>query len=138
MPVSQNKVVTPQGLLTGTAICTAAKTTYNDATGAVLLVTAGANGALIFSIRAVPRMTVSAVQLQLYSSTDGGVTLNLINFALMPAYTMGQTTVPSPVQADFGYTESIPLRLAANERLYVATGVAFATGIAFEATGENL
>src|SRR5262252_2198968 len=107
MAVTQNKAVTPQSLASGQAICTAAKTTYNDAANAVK---AGPNGALVFSLKAIPRMTVTACQLQAYRSPDNGVTLNFFNSLLMNAYTMAQTTA-APV-SDFGYSESIPLRLA--------------------------
>jgi hypothetical protein len=136
MPVTPNSIVTPQAVQSATAICTAAKTTYNDATNAVLLVTAGANGAVVYGIRALPRATVTATQLQLYRSSDGGTTLILINSALMAAYTMAQTTaVPA---TDFGYSETNPLRLKATERLYVAIGVALAGGIVFDAQYEDL
>lgn len=138
MPVAQNKVVTAQGLRSSQAVCTAAKTTYNDTANAVKLFTAGPNGSIIYSLKAVPRMTVTAVQLQLYRSGDNGVTLSLFNLALMAAYVMAQTTVPAPIQTDFGYAEAAPLRLAPNEQIWVATGVAFATGVQFDVTGEDL
>ncbi|HQT55800.1 MAG TPA: hypothetical protein PKX06_20320, partial [Phenylobacterium sp.] len=87
MAVSQNLVVTTQGLNTSQAICTAAKTTYNDATNAVLLFTAGANGAVVYSIKAVPRATTStATQCQIFRSPDSGTTLYFENAATMAAY----------------------------------------------------
>lgn len=138
MPVSQNKVVTAQALQSGQAICTAAKSTYNDAANAVLLATMGANGGVLYSLKAVPRATVTATQLQAYRSSDGGVTLNLFDMAVMSAYTMAQTTAPTPPKTDFGYAEATPLRLKANERIYVAIGVALAGGIVFDATWEDL
>jgi hypothetical protein len=136
MAVSQNKVVTAQGLNTGNALCVAAKTTYGDAVNAVKLFTAGPNGAIVYSIKAEPRVTVTAVQLQLYRSRDAGVTLQLINLVVMPAYTLAATTAPGII--DLGYAEGAPLRMAAAEELYAATGVAFAAGVMFDATGENL
>lgn len=136
MPASQNKVVTAQALKSGQAICTTAKTTYNDAVNAVKLATAGANGAVLYSLRAEPRMTVTACQLQAYRSADNGVTLNLFDLAVMGAYTMAATTAPT--KSDFGYTETAPLRLLANEQIWVGVGVSFATGIAFDATWEDL
>jgi len=136
MAVSQNKVVTSQGLNTGQAVCVAAKTTYSDATNAVLLFTAGANGSVVYAVRALPRATVTATQLQLYRSPDAGVTLQLIDLALMAAYTMAQTT--STPKNDFGYTETAPLRLKPTERLYAGIGVALAGGIVFDAMGEDL
>jgi hypothetical protein len=138
MPVSQNKVVTSQGLNTGQAVCTAAKTTYNDAANSVLLFTAGANGAIVYSIKAIPRATVTATQLQLYKSSDAGVTLSLFDLALMAAYTMAQITAPVPAKTDFGYAEATPLRLEPGERIYCGIGVALAGGIVFDAMGEDL
>lgn len=135
MAVSQNKVVTPQGLASGQAVCVAAKTTYNDLVNAVKAFTAGPNGALIFGIKAIPRMTVTAVQLMAFRSPDG-VVANFFNSALMAAYTMAATT-QAPT-TDFGYGENTPLRLAPNEQLWVATAVAFTTGVAFDVTAENL
>lgn len=135
MAVTPNSVVTTQAVKTARAVATAAKTTYNDATNAVLLLTAGANGALLQSLDAIPRATVTASMLQLYSSTDGGTTLILVKSVLMAAHTVAVTTaIPS---TDFGYTESAPLRLAPNEKLYVATAVALAGGIVFNAGYEE-
>lgn len=132
-----NAIITAQGLKVRNAVCTAAKTTYNDATNAVLLVTAQAtNGSILYGLRAIPRATVTATQLQLYRSPDAGTTLNLINTALMPAYTMAQTT--QAAQTDFGYTEAAPLRLAAGDSLYVGIGVALAGGIVFDPQCEDL
>lgn len=129
MAVSQNKIIYPQTQKFASAIATAAKTTYNDATNAVLLVTAGADGAIVVGLSAIPRATVTATQLQLYISPDAGTTLYLVNTALMAAYTMVQTTLDAPT--DFGYTAAAPLRLAATNRLYVGIGVALAGGIVF-------
>jgi hypothetical protein len=136
MAVSQNKVVTAQGLNTGNALCTAAKTDLSVIAGAVKLFTAGPNGAVLYSAKAEPRVTVTATQLQLYRSRDAGVTLNLMNLTTMAAYTLAATT--SPPITDFLYSEANPLRLAANEEIWAAIGVAFAGGIMFDATGENL
>jgi hypothetical protein len=136
MAVSQNKVVTAQGLASGQAVAVAAKVTYNDAANAVRLFVAGPNGAVVYSLKAIPRATVTAVQLQAYRSKDAGVTLNFFNAVVMGAYTLAATT--SPGVTDFGYTETVPLRLAANEEVWVATGVAFAGGVVFDLTAENL
>lgn len=135
MAVTQNKLIYPQSQETAQAIATAAKTTYNDATGAVLLLTAGADGAIVTDLKAIPRATVTATQLQLYLSPDAGVTYYLINTALMAAYTMAQTTQAAPT--DFGYTAAAPLRLAATNRLYIGAGVALAGGIVFNAQYQD-
>ena len=131
-----NDPVFAVGQRSAAAVCTAAKTTYSDTANAVLLVTAGANGSLISRLSAIARATVTATQLQLYLSTDGGTTLILLTTQLMAAYTMAQTTQAPLV--DFGYTDSAPLRLGPNERLYAAIGVALVGGVAFSATAQDL
>jgi hypothetical protein len=136
MAVTANNVITPQAVKSADAVCTAAKTTYSDSTNAVKLLTAGANGSILFGLKAVPRATVTATQLQLYRSPDNGTTLYLINSAVMNAYTMANTTA-APV-TDFGYTETAPLRIAAGDTLWVGAAVALAGGIVFDAQYEDL
>lgn len=135
MTVTATPVFT-QGVQSSQAVCTAAKTTYADSTNAVLLMTAGPNGAVVYAIRALPRATVTATQLQIYRSPDSGVTYNLADAATMGAYSFTNTT--SPAKTDFGYTESIPMRLGPNERLYAGIAVALVGGIVFDAQYENL
>jgi len=120
---------------TGTAILTAANNNYTAPTAAVLLHAAGAEGGLVRRITAVPRATVTATQLQLYRSTDGGTTMHFVKAVVMSAYTMANTTAPS--QTDFGISFAEPLSLEPNERLYVAAAVALAAGIAVTAETEN-
>jgi hypothetical protein len=136
MPVTANKAVSAQALKTKTAICVVAKTTYTDVVNAVKLMDAGPNGSILYGLTAIPRMTVTACQLQLYRSPDAGVTLNLIATALMTAYTMAPTT--QAPQTPFGYSETAGLRLEIGDSLWVATGVAFASGIAFDGAAEDL
>ena len=136
MPVTANAIVTSQAVKSAQCVATAAKTTYNDATNAVLLMTAGANGAVVYGLKALARATVALTQLQLYRSPDNGTTLNLIGVQAMAAYTMAQTTAQPAV--DFGFGESVPLRLAANERLYFAIGVALAGGVVADVQYEDL
>jgi hypothetical protein len=133
---TSNSIVTPQGLRTADAVCTAAKTTYNDSTNAVKLLTPGASGSLLYSLRAIPRATVTATQLQLFRSPDNGTTMYLLTTALMAAYTMAQTTQALPTS--FEYTETTPLRVAAGDTLWVGIGVALASGIVFDAACEDL
>lgn len=135
MTVSPYPVYT-QGVQSAQAVCTAAKTSYNDNVNAVLIFTAGANGAVVYAVRAVPRATVAATQCQLFKSPDAGATMNFVDAATMGAYTMATST--SPTKTDFGYTEAIPLRLGPNQSLYAGTAVALAPGIVFDAQYENL
>jgi hypothetical protein len=136
MTTTPNSIITAQAIKSADAVCTAAKTTYNDSTNAVRLVTAGANGSILYGLKAIPRATVTATQLQLYRSPDNGTTMQFINSALMAAYTMANTTA-APV-TDLGYTETAPLRIAAGDTLWVGAAVALAGGIVFDAQYEDL
>lgn len=135
MPTTPNSIITPQTVRTAQAVCTAAKTSYNDGVNAVLLLTAGPNGGVLYGLKAAPRATVTATQCQLFRSPDGAAFF-FTNAVTMPAYTMANTT--SPTLSDFGYTETNPLRLAPNERLYVGVAVALVGGIVFDAQYEDL
>lgn len=119
---------------TATAVVTAATTGLaTDApTGVVQLMVAGADGAILTRLTAIPRATVTASSLLLFISNDGGATMRLIDSELMPIAAISATTaIPETV---FGnYTESRPLRLAQNDRLYVGSQVALAGGIVFKA-----
>lgn len=117
---------------TATAVCTAAATLTDTPSNTVLLVTAGADGAILTRLTAIPRATVTASSLVLFISKDGGTTQRLIDAELMAAYTMATTTlVPETTFAL--YTETTPLRLEATDRLYVGSQVALAGGIVFRA-----
>lgn len=106
-------------------------------TNSVLLCTAGADGAILTGLSAIPRATVTATALWLWTSPDGGTTKNLIASALMPAYTLAATTENSRTvfkNVDGNVISEInPLRLAANEKLYVGIGVTLTAGIMFNA-----
>ena len=129
MAVTPNKIAYPQSQKFASAVCTAAKTTYGDATNAVLLATAGADGSIVVGLSAIPRATVTDTQLQLFVSPDAGTTLFLLATAKMGAATMAQTGQMASV--DFGFSASNPLRLAPTNRLYVGIGVALAGGVVF-------
>lgn len=134
-----NDAVFPQAFAHDACVCTAAKTTYNDGANAVLLSTAGANGSEYAKIAAIPRATVTATQLQLFAYD--GTTYYLLATALMPAYTMAQTTqcASTPLVHVDGTTvsEASPLRLQAGWRLYAGIGVALAGGIVFHAQRKD-
>ncbi len=130
-----NKAVFPQTVTAGVAVCTAAKTTYGDTANAVLLLTVGADGGEVTEVRATPRATCTATQLQLYVSLDGGVTLSLFETALLPATTVSATAAITTVT--FSALDARPWRLPANAKLYAATGVALAAGVQFIAQARN-
>jgi hypothetical protein len=136
MPVATNSIVTAQGLKTGSAVCTTAKTVFTDSSNSVLLLTAGANGTVVYSVQGNARATVTATSCFLYRSKDGGTTLSLVKQVTLSAGTLSGTQTPTVV--DFGYNETTPLRLAAGDTLYVAIGTSLASGIVFDATAEDL
>lgn len=128
-----NAILTPGKPLAGTAVCTTANTAYSDTpTNSVELIPTQAKGARITSIKALAQATVTATELQLFVSADGGTTKRFINSTLMAAYTVAQTT--GQTEADLGYTDALPLILGAGESLYAAIGVSN-TGIVFRAEG---
>jgi hypothetical protein len=119
---------------TATAVATAAVSGLGtDApTGAVLLGTAGAEGAIVTRLMALPRATATASSLVLFLSKDGGATMRLIDSELMAAHTVAATTA-IPETAFGNISDSAPLRLEAGDRLYVGSQVALASGIVFKA-----
>ncbi|MFG6159623.1 hypothetical protein ACGTNG_12525 [Halomonas sp. 1390] len=110
----------------------AASLTTDTPTDTVQLMTAGADGAILTKLHAIPRDTVTASSLVLLISKDGGTTQRLIDSALMEAHTVAATTA-IPV-TEFGrYSETTPLRLEAGDILYVGSQVAASNGIVFHA-----
>lgn len=134
MAVTANSIITPQAVKSGTAVLTTANTTFTDSpTNTALLVTAGANGARVTRVTASPRETVTANQMQLFRSSDGGTTKRFFNSVLMAAYTFATNTAATPT--DFGYSDSNPLILAANETLYCGEGLT--KSVAFTAEWQD-
>lgn len=135
MAVTPNSIITPQTVKANTVVCTAANTDYDDEPANVggALITAGANGARVTKITAIPRATVTATQLQLYRDGDGsGTAKRFFDSALMSAYTMAATTVVS-AEVDFGYSDASPLILAPGEKVYPAIGIGLTAGVVFVA-----
>lgn len=133
MAVTPNSIVTPQTPIASTAVATTANTTYTDTpTNSVQLLAAQTNGARLQRITALARATVTATELQLYVSSDGGTTKRFIKSVLMSAYTVAATTAQTAI--DFGYSDTSPLILSSTESLWVAIGVTN-TGIVFRAEG---
>lgn len=134
MAVTPNSIVTPQAIKSASVVATAAKTTYADATNAVALMIAGANGSRLTKLVAIPRGTVTATQLQLLHTPSGGA-ITFLDSAVMQAYTMAQTTQAS--KTDFGYSDANPLILGAGDTLSVGIGVALAAGVTFHAEWQD-
>jgi hypothetical protein len=118
---------------TATAVCTAVATVTTDApSNTVELLTAGADGAILTRLTAIPRATVTASSLVVFISKNSGTTKRLIDSELMAAYTMATTTAV-PETTFTMYSETTPLRLEAGDQLYVGSQVALAGGIVFRA-----
>ena len=118
---------------TASAVVTAALggITTDAPTGTVLLMTAGANGAILTRLSAIPRATLAGASLMLYISNDAGVTQRLIDSETLNTTV---TTTAAIAETNFGnYSEARPLRMAAADRLYVGSQVALAGGIVFKA-----
>lgn len=127
-----------QSLRAAQAVITGANTDRaSPGANIATLFTAGAEGSNIVGIWALPRATVTATELQLYLSTDGGATKIYLDSALMSAHTVANTTqVPATL---FGrYSEDAPLYLPAAAILYAGAAVALAGGIVFTAIGGDL
>lgn len=118
---------------TATAVATlAASVTTDSPTNTIELLTAGTDGALVTSLSAMPRGTVTAASLVLFLSKDGGTTKRLLDSKLMGAHTIAATTA-IPVTAFDLISAATPLRLEAGDKLYVGSQVALAAGIVFSA-----
>ena len=123
---------------TATAVATnAAGTISGDApTNTVLLLTAGSDGAIITRLTAMPRATVTASSLIIWVSNDSGTTKRMIDSATMAAQTVSTTAGITWTQFT-SYSETTPLRLEANQQIYVGSQVALASGIVFKAEFTN-
>lgn len=89
-------------------------------TGAVLLLTAGANGAIVTRLTAMPRATVTASSLVLFEQPQGTSNLRMKDSELMP--TQAISTGAAIAETAFAnYSEARPLRLGAGEALYVGS-----------------
>lgn len=121
-----------------TAVATGAvgSITTDTPTNTVVLLTAGADGAILTRLSAIPRATVTASSLVLFTSSDNGTTKRLIDSVLMAAQTVATTTAITSTPFAT-YTETAPLRLQAGEQLYVGSQVALASGIVFKAEFTN-
>ena len=118
---------------TASAVVTGVATVTSDSpANTVLLVTAGANGAILTRLWAIPRATVTASSLVIWISSDGGTTQRIKDSVLMAAQTIATTTAITNTQFT-NYSETTPLRLAAGDRVYVGSQVALASGIVFTA-----
>ena len=118
---------------TGSAVATLASVVTSDTpTNTIKIATAGLDGALLTKLTAIPRNTVTASGLYLFISGDAGATKQMLDCALMPAYTWAATTDNEPTIFD-AVSEGATIRLAPLDELYVSSAVALADGIVFNA-----
>lgn len=122
----------PQTPKSGSATSASAHTLLNGTTNLVLLLTAGSTGAVVTRVDAKPLATIAACPAYLYRSTDAGSTVQLLRAKTVAAGTV--STSLAPVEQDFGYSESAPLRMQASERLYVGHATTVNLGWSAEAT----
>lgn len=121
------------------AIATAANTNLDGTTGTYYtLVTAGADGAIVTSLKAMCRATVTATACRLFISVDGGTTYYLHDEKTMAAYTVANTTSQTPVIFVNKLNPDDAIRLPANAILRCSIAVALAGGIAFTAEYTSL
>lgn len=110
----------------------AAPVTGDTPANIVELLTAGTEGAVVTSISAAPRGTVTATSLCLWLQKSGRPEMFLVDSALMAAHTVEATTA-IPVTGFARIADSEPLRLEAGDKLFVGSQVALAAGIVFTA-----
>ena len=126
MAVTANSIVTPQGPKSAYVIYGTAQTTYpptTTPTNSTLLLTAGANGGRLTRLYAMPQESTGATGVvQYYRSNDAGTTKYWAGAVAVTNDTV--STTDPPIQLDFGFSDSNPMILAANEKIYVAPSIA--------------
>lgn len=127
MPVTPNSIVTPQTPISACAIYATAQATYpptTTPTNSQLAFTAGATGARITRITALPQETTGgAGHVQLFRDIGtSGASRYWFKTVAFASDTVSSTDPPT--ELDFGYSEDNPLVLQANERLYFAPSLA--------------
>lgn len=123
MAVTANSIITPQTPKSGAVQVSSANTNYETPSAlGTALVTAGANGARVTRITAIPVESTAGVGvLQIYRDL-AGATKYLQNVQANTNDTVSSTD--APILIDFGYTDDNPLILQAGEHIYPATSIA--------------
>lgn len=121
-----NNIITPQTPNSAYAIHSAQQNTWpptTSPTNTTLLLTAGANGARLTRLTALPHESTGAVGvMQLYRSNDAGSTKYLFKTVTCTSDTVSGTD--GPIELDFGFSDANAMILKAGERLYVAHSLA--------------
>lgn len=116
-------LVTPQTPKSNAVGVATANTNFTTSpTNTAELIVAGASGARVTRVAAVPLENVTANNLQLYRDKDGSGTLKyLFKTALGGSDTVSGTDVPTEI--DFGFSDDNPMILEGGEKVYCATGI---------------
>jgi len=121
-----------QNTKTGFAEATTAGVVTSDTpTETLLVATAGSDGALLSSLTATPRDTVTATALYFFVKKAAAAKF-LSGSVLMAAHTVAATTA-IPVTTFSEISQSKPLRLEAGDTVFVSIGVNITNGIVFTA-----
>lgn len=123
---------------TATAVATLATSSIasDTPTNTVELLTAGPDGAVVTSLTAMPRATVTASSLLLFLRSNGDAQVRLIDSEVMGGHTVASTTAIPETRFE-NISETNPLRLGAGDVLLVGSQVALAGGIVFKAEWTN-
>lgn len=106
--------------------------TDNTPTNTALLFTAGAEGAILTSLWAIPRGLVpAAIGLYLFRSPDGGGNKFLVDSEAMAVFSTFNGGLKIPKTKFTEYSELSAMRLGPGESLYGGIGVASTPGIVF-------
>jgi hypothetical protein len=122
MPTTANSIITPQIPKSNAVPVTTANTNFTAPTNTGLLVTFGANGGRLTSLKAVPLENVTANNLQAYRDA-GTAGASKYLFASQTGGTDTVSGTDGAIAVDFGYSDDNPLIGQAGERIYVATGI---------------
>lgn len=125
MAVTPNSIITPQTPQSAYVIYGTAQANYpptTNPTNTQLLLTAGAGGARVTRFYAMPQESTGATGVvQYFRSNDGGATKYWAGSVLTTNDTVSSTD--PPLTLDFGFSDSNPMILKANERIYVAPSI---------------
>lgn len=135
-----NTAVFAQNPKTATVVMTAAVAltgagsiadTASAVSGTSLLMTAGAEGAIVTRLQYLPRGTISATVAYLFVRRAGQPASErvLIDQVSLPAVTISTTAAATKSVSTLA-TEVSPLRLGAGDELYVGMSVAASVGVA--------
>ena len=121
MAVTPNSLITPQTPISGKAKLTTANTNYDAPTAAVQVLVGQPNGARLTRVQATPAATTVASDCQLYGYD--GTSYRHIKSVAIAAQTVSAGNISAITPYDFGFSDSNPLILGANEQLMAAVSV---------------